>query len=190
MKVLAINGSPRKNGNTSLLINHVFDVLQAEGVETEMVQLAGKTIRGCTACNQCIVRKDGHCAISNDIVNELIDKMVTADAIILGSPTYFSDVTAELKALIDRAGYVSMANGGMFKRKAGAAVIAVRRGGAIHAFDTINHFLHLSQMVMTGASYWNFGIGREIGEVENDEEGTMNMKVLGENLAWLLKKIR
>jgi multimeric flavodoxin WrbA len=190
MKVLAINGSPRHNGNTAILINHVFDALRAEGIETEMVQLSGTTLRGCIACNKCVEKKDGHCIINNDIVNDILDKMKDADGIIFGSPTYFADVTAEMKALIDRCGKVAMANGGLLKRKAGAPVIAMRRGGATHAFDTINHFLHLSQMVMVGASYWNFGIGLGIGDVDNDEEGKRNMKVLGENLAWLLKKIR
>lgn len=189
MKVVAINGSARKDGNTAILIKQVFVELEKEGIETELIQLAGHVIRGCTACNQCQKNKDGHCAIKNDIVNECIDKMAAADGIILGSPTYFADITSELKALIDRSGRVGGANGGLYRRKVGSGVIAVRRGGAIHALDSIQHFLHITQMIVPGASYWNVGIGREIGDVEGDEEGLRNMKVLGENMAWILKKI-
>lgn len=189
MKVVAINGSARKDGNTAILIRHVLAGLEKEGIETELVQLAGHAIRGCTACNRCRTNLDGRCAIDNDIVNGCIDKMAAADGIILGSPTYFADITPEIKALIDRSGRVGGANGGLYRRKVGAGVIAVRRGGAIHALDSIHHFLHITQMIVPGASYWNVGIGREIGDVEGDEEGIRNMQVLGENMAWLLKKI-
>ena len=189
MKVLAINGSARQNGNTALLINHVFSVLKAEGIATELVQLGGHAIRGCGNCNTCIKLKNRRCSISNDPVNDIIAKMIEADGIILGSPVYFTDVTPELKALIDRSGRVASANGILFKRKVGAGVIAVRRGGATHALDTIYHFLHITQMIIPGAPYWNFGIGRDVGDVEKDEEGIANMKGLGENMAWLLKKI-
>jgi multimeric flavodoxin WrbA len=189
MKVIAINGSARKDGNTAILIKRVFAVLEKEGIETELVQLAGQVIRGCTDCQLCRVNQDGHCALKGDVVNDIIDKFVAADGIILGSPTYFADITPELKALIDRSGRVAGANGGLYKRKVGSGVIAVRRGGAIHALDTIYHFLHITQMIVPGASYWNVGIGREIGDVEQDEEGIRNMEVLGENIAWLLKII-
>jgi len=188
MKVIAFNGSARKNGNTAILIREVFSELDAEGIETEMIQLAGKTIRGCTACNKCFENKNKRCAIDNDCANECIEKMVEADGIILASPTYFADVTAEIKALIDRAGYVARANPDLLKRKIGAAVVAVRRAGAIHAFDTLNHFFLISQMIVPGSSYWNIGIGRAIGDVEQDEEGIETMRILGRNMAWLLKK--
>lgn len=187
MKVIAINGSARRDGNTAILIGHLFSELEKEGIETELVQLSGQVIRGCTACNRCGTALNGHCAIDNDIVNEIIDKFAEADGIILGSPTYFADITSELKALIDRAGRVGRVNGGLYRRKVGAGVIAVRRGGAIHALDTIHHFLHIAEMVVPGSCYWNVGIGREIGEVEQDEEGLRTMRVLGENVAWLLK---
>jgi multimeric flavodoxin WrbA len=188
MKVLAINGSARKDGNTADLVRRVFDVLEAEGIETEMVQLADKTLRGCTACMKCFENKDGRCVVTGDVVNECIEKMLAADGIILASPTYFADVTSEMKALIDRAGLVSRANDFLFRRKIGAAVIAVRRGGEIHAFDTINHFFFISQMIVPGSNYWNFGFGLKPGDVAGDEEGLETMKVLGENMAWLLKK--
>lgn len=189
MKVFALNGSARKDGNTALLIRHVFAELEPEGIETELVQLAGHTIRGCTACYRCFERKDGHCAVTGDIVNDCIDRMREADGIIIGSPTYFADVTAETKALIDRSGMVARANYEFYRRKVGAAVVAVRRGGAIHAFDTINHFFTIGQMVTVGSSYWNIGIGRESGAVEGDTEGLQTMTTLGKNMAWLLKKL-
>jgi multimeric flavodoxin WrbA len=189
MKVLAISGSGRKDGNTVLLINHIFDELHHEGIETELIQLAGHLIRGCTVCNLCIKRKDRRCAIGNDPVNDCIEKMAAADGIILASPTYFSDISPELKALIDRSGRVGRANDFLYKRKVGASVMAVRRGGAIHAFDTINHFFHIAQMIVPGAIYWNVGIGSEIGDVENDAEGVETMKSIGRNMSWLLKKI-
>lgn len=189
MKVLAINGSPRHDGNTSMLIQHVLEPLKAEGIETEVFQLGGHAVRGCTACMQCRARQDRRCAIDTDIMNTVIAKMIEADGIIIGSPTYFADVTAETKALIDRAGYVGLANGGLFKRKVGAAVVAVRRGGEIHPFNTINHLFLISQMIVPGSCYWNMGIGREKGEVAKDEEGLRTMRILGENMAWLLKRL-
>lgn len=188
MKVLAVNGSARKDGNTAALINHVFGELQKEGIETQMTQLAGKKLRGCKACMKCFKNKDRHCVIDDDM-NRVIDKMADADGIILASPTYFADVSTELKAVIDRAGMVSMANGSMFRRKTGAAVVAVRRGGAVHVFDSINHFFFISQMVVPGSSYWNFGFGLEKGDANNDEEGVRTMRVLGENMAWMMKKL-
>jgi len=190
MKVIAFNGSARKNGNTAILIREVFSELQNEGIETEMIQLAGKTIRGCTACGKCFENQDKRCAVDNDFANECIEKMLEADGIIMASPTYFADVTAEMKALIDRAGYVAKANSDMLRRKIGAAVVAVRRAGAIHAFDTINHFFLISQMIVPGSSYWNIGVGRAIGDVEQDEEGLETMRMLGRNMAWLLKKTK
>jgi len=189
MKVVAFNGSARKDGNTAILIRKVFGALEAEGIETELFQLAGKKIRGCTACGKCYENKNKKCVVDNDVLNECLEKMVEADGIILGSPTYFADVTTETKALIDRAGFVARANSDMLRRKVGAAVVAVRRAGAIHVFDTINHFFLISQMIVPGSFYWNLGIGRKPGEVEQDSEGLETMELLGQNMAWLLKKI-
>jgi len=189
MKVVAFNGSARRDGNTAILINQVFDELKKEGIQTELVQFGGQAVHGCLACFGCYRNKNKRCVIEDDIINDCIQKMIEADGIILGSPVYVTDVSTEMKALIDRACLVSKANGEIFRRKPGAAVLAVRRGGAIHAFDTINHFFTISQMVVVGSCYWNFAFGREIGEVRNDEEGQRTMKVLGENMAWLLKKI-
>ncbi len=189
LKITAFNGSARKNGNTAILLNAVLAEMREQGFETELVQLAGKPLRGCAACDGCVKRKDKKCVLPDDGFNGYMEKMVASAGIIIGSPTYFADVSSETKALIDRAGYVSMANGGLLKRKAGAAVVAVRRGGAIHAFDTINHLFTISQMIIPGADYWNMGVGRAIGEVKGDEEGMTSMKVLGENMAWLLLKL-
>jgi multimeric flavodoxin WrbA len=189
MKGLAINGSARKDGNTALLVNKALAELEANGIETELVQLAGKKLIGCTACYKCFDNKDKHCAVKEDEMNAIIDKMATADGLILASPTYFADCTAGLKAVIERAGFVSRANGNMFRLKPGAAVVAVRRAGAIHAFDTINHFFTISEMITVGSIYWNVGIGRNIGDVFSDEEGMKTMAALGQNMAWLLKKI-
>ncbi|MCX6089471.1 MAG: flavodoxin family protein [Candidatus Atribacteria bacterium] len=189
MKVIAINGSPRAEGNTAQLIRYVLEEIEKAGIETEMIQLAGKTIRGCIACYRCFDHRNQRCSIQNDAANLCIQKMIEADGIILGTPTYFADITAEMKGLIDRAGMVAGANDQMFQRKVGAAVVAVRRAGAIHALDSINHFFLAREMIIPGSSYWNIGFGRDIGEVTSDEEGIQTMRVLGQNLAWLLKKI-
>ena len=189
MKVIAFNGSARKNGNTAFLINVVLEELQKEGIETEHIQMAGQKIQGCRACYLCRKNKDKQCSVTDDAANEYIAKMLEADGIILGSPVYFTDVTAEMKALIDRAGFVARGNDHMFKRKLGAAVVAVRRAGSLHTFDSINHFFLISQMIIPGSDYWNLGIGGKIGDVESDEEGIQTMRYLGQNMAWLMKKI-
>jgi len=189
MKVIAINGGARADGNTALLLRTAMTELEKEGVSTELVQLAGKPLRGCIACYKCFERKDRRCAVTNDAVNECIEKMLAADGILLGSPTYFADCTAAMRALIERAGFVSRANGDMFQRKVGASVVAVRRGGAIHAFDSMNHFFTIGQMIIVGANYWNVGIGREPGAVAKDEEGIKTMETLGRNMAWLIRKL-
>jgi multimeric flavodoxin WrbA len=189
MKVVAFNGSPRAEGNTAILIKKVLQTLEEESIETEYIQLGGQTLHGCMACGTCRKLQNKQCKIVNDNVNLYIQKMVEADGIILGSPTYFSMMTPELKALIDRAGYVAMGNDHMFKRKVGAAVVAVRRTGAMPTFDAINHFFLISEMIVPGSSYWNVGVGRAKGDVNSDEEGLATMETLGKNMAWLLKKL-
>ena len=186
MKVVAFNGSPRKDCNTTILINHLFRELEKEGIETELVQLSGKEIHGCTACYKCFKNKDQQCSVKNDIANECIEKMIGADGIILGSPVYFIDVTPEIKALIDRSGFVSRANGGMYRNKVGAVVAAFRRSGAMHAIDTMNHFLLSQEIFIVGRA---IGVGRDKGEVEKDEEGMQLAKTLGQRMAWLLEKL-
>ena len=189
MKVVAFNGSPRKNGNTHLLIEKVFDVLHRQGIETESVQVGGKALRGCIACMKCTEKQDKQCAFSDDGLNDYVRMMIGAEGILLGSPVYFGTVASGMKALIERAGFVSRANGNLLKRKVGAAVIAVRRAGALMAYSDINFFFGINEMIVPGSSYWNLAIGRNIGEVLNDEEGLKTMETLGENMAWLLKKL-
>lgn len=189
MKVVALNGSARKDGNTAILLNLVLDELKAEGIGTELVQMAGRPPQGCLACYKCFKNKDRRCSVDKDMVNEVIGKMLEADGILLGSPTYFSDVSAGMRAFIERCGFVGRANDYMLKRKVGASVVAVRRAGAVPAFNSMNLFLHYMQTVMPGASYWSLGIGRDPGDVLNDKEGVQTMKDLGRNMAWLLKKL-
>jgi multimeric flavodoxin WrbA len=189
LKVIAFNGSARKDGNTALLIRKVLKVLEQEGIITEFVQLSGEQIHGCMACGTCRKVKNKKCKIVDDNVNIYIEKMIQADGIILGSPTYFSMMSSEMKALIDRVGYVGRANNDLFKRKVGVAVVSVRRAGGIPTLDAINHFFLISQMIVPGSSYWNIGLGLEKGDVENDEEGLKTMETLGKNMVWLLKKL-
>lgn len=189
MKVVAVNGSARRRGNTTLLIEAVFEPLLEAGIECELIELAGKNIRGCTACGKCTENADGKCYGRRDDGNDIIERLGAADGILLGSPVYFADVTSEIKAIMDRAGYVGRAKRDMFARKPGAAVVAVRRAGAIHAFDTMNHFFTIAEMLTVGSSYWNVGIGRERGDVADDAEGMRTMRRLGENMAWLLSKL-
>jgi len=189
MRVVAFNGSPRKNGNTAILIDTVLERLVAAGIETEHVQLAGAKLAGCTAGLRCQKTRDLTCAVKDDVLNACVQKMVAADGIIIGSPVYFSDLTTNTKALIERAGYVTRSSNAALRRKVGAAVVAVRRGGAIHTFDSINHFFQISEMVVVGSRYWNLGIGQEIGAVREDEEGLETMRVLGDNMAWVLSRL-
>jgi len=189
MKVVALNSSARKDGNTAILLTVVMDELKKEGIETEMIQLAGHNLAGCKACYKCFETKDRRCIQKKDLLNEIIEKMEGAEGILLGSPTYFSDVSSGMRAFIERCGFVARANDYMFKRKVGASVVAVRRAGAIPAFSSMNLFLHYMQMVMPGSSYWSLGIGRDPGEVNNDKEGIQTMKDLGRNMAWLMKQL-
>ncbi|MEN6341016.1 MAG: flavodoxin family protein [Methanospirillum sp.] len=185
LNVVAINGSPRKDGNTAVLLRRILDALESEDIATELVQIGGRTVRGCRDCRRCFENRDRRCAHGDDIVNDCIEKMIGADGIVLGSPVYFLDVTAEMKALIDRAGLVSRANGGLFGRKAATAVAAVRRSGANHAIDTMLHFLLYSGMTVSGAPA--IGVGKEVGDVLADEEGLARASAARRELAWLLR---
>ena len=185
MKVVAFNGSPHKDGNTAASIRIVFGELEKQGIKTELIQVGGNLLHGCKACYSCHKTKSGRCAITTDPMNEWIGKMMEADGIILGSPVYFYDTTSEMVALIDRAGFVARGNDRMFKKKVGAAVVVLRRIGAVHTLDTLNHFFMTMQMFIVGGT--NNAVADRGGNVENDEEGVRNMKVLGENMALLLK---
>ncbi|MBI5584601.1 MAG: flavodoxin family protein [Deltaproteobacteria bacterium] len=189
MEAIAINGSPRPGGNTEILLKKVLEPLEAAGWSTKYLRIGGNPVRGCIARLKCFEKPNGRCAVEKDNMNGYLEQMYAADAVILGSPTFFADVTPELKALIDRAGFVALANGGTLRGKIGAAVVAVRRGGATHVFDTINHLFLLSAMIVPGSIYWNLGLGRDKGEVLGDDEAMRNMSHLGQTIAWLGKAI-
>jgi multimeric flavodoxin WrbA len=189
MKVIGINGSARKDGNTSILIRKVFDELEAGGIETKLLNLGPQSVNGCLACMKCFEKKDGHCAQDKDALNEWVDEMAAADGIVLGTPVYFANISGQIKCFLDRAWMVARANDNMFKRKVGAAVVAARRAGAVTAFHALNTYFGISEMVIAGSTYWNMGFGREKGECLRDEEALQNMANLGQNMAWLLKSI-
>ena len=190
MKIIGINGSPRKDGNTSILIRTVFEELEAEGIETELVDVGVRPVRGCVACNKCWDNRDRHCAITGDALNGILDKILASDGVILGSPVYCADLCGQMKSFVDRASMVACANGSMFRRKVGASVVAVRRAGALSAFHSLNSFFTIGQMIIVGSSYWNMGYGMDPGEVAKDAEGMQTMRTLGKNMAWLLKVMK
>jgi multimeric flavodoxin WrbA len=187
MKVLAINGSPREDGNTAQAIKVLFEELQKEGIETEVVTIGQKTIHGCISCFKCGENKDGRCASFNDSVNELLAKMAEADGIVLGSPVYFSGINGTLKAFLDRVFFVSWMNGGLLRLKIGASVVAVRRSGGTEAFDQLNKYFQISELMTFGSCYWNVIHGFMPGEIQQDAEGLSIVRTLGRNMAWLLK---
>lgn len=190
MRVVAFNGSSRKDGNTAILLCRVLAELEAEGIETELVQLHNKRFRGCTACLKCAETQDYRCSgLEDDGLNECVQKMLAADGILIGSPTYYANCTATTQALMERAGYATRKSGNPLARKVGAAVVVARRGGAIHAFDSINHWFQINEMIVVGSSYWNLAVGCDIGDVERDEEGLRTMATLGRTMAWALKKL-
>ncbi len=190
MKAIAINGSPRKGGNTETLLKAALEPLAQAGWDTELVRIGGKDIHGCRACFKCWETQDKRCVFGKDAFNAVFERVLDADALILGSPTYFADVSAEMKAFMDRAGFVSMANGCLLAGKIGAAVVAARRGGASHVFDTMNHLFQISQMVLPGSTYWNMGYGLEPGKVAGDAEALRNMNQLGQAIVWLGQAIK
>ena len=189
IKVLAINGSARRDGNTAILINTIFEELNKTGIETEMISFAGHVIEPCKACWACAGQKN--CVHRKDIFQEVFDKMVKADGIILGSPVYCANISSNMQAFLERAAVVGDMNRGMLnsKHKVGASVAAVRRGGGLQAIDAMNHFFLNQEMIVVGSTYWNMVYGQMPGDVLKDEEGLANMRNLGENMSWLLKKI-
>ena len=190
MKVLAVNSSARKDGNTAILINTVFEELNKEGIETEMVQLSGKILEPCKACWACNGRKT--CIHKKDMFQEIFEKMTQADGIILGSPVYTANISANMQALLERASVVTDMNQSekLFHHKVGAAVTAARRGGALSALDAMNHFFMLQNMFVAGSSYWPMAYGQMPGDVLSDSEGLETMRNLGRNMAYLLKALK
>jgi len=191
MYALALNGSPRKGGNTEVMLKTTLEPLRASGWETELVQIGGRNMRGCIACMQCWEKKNDRCVVDNDAFNEVFEKMLAADAIIIGSPTYFADVSAETKAVLDRSGFVALANDYKLAGKIGAAVISQRRSGGMHAFDTVNHMFLMSRMIVPGSTYWNLAQGMDLGDIaEKSPEEMTNLQNLAHMIDWLGKAIR
>lgn len=188
MHVVAINGSPKAEGNTYNSIKIVTDELEKQGISTEIIHIGNKNIRGCIACGDCAKNKNEKCVI-NDEVNEVIQKMKAADGIIIGSPVYYASIAGTMKCFLDRAFYVAGANGGLFRHKVGASVVAVRRSGEVATFDHLNHYFLLAEMFLASSNYWNTIHGRLPGEVLQDEEGVQIMRVLGKNMGYLLKQL-
>lgn len=187
MKVIALNGSPHKNGNTYYALTLVGESLQEEGIEYEIVQVGSRFVYGCMACNKCRVNKNEKCVISTDIVNETIARMKQADGIILSSPVYYSGVAGTMKCFLDRAFYVAAGNGHFFRHKVGASVVALRRTGGSMTFNSLNHYLGIEEMLIPSSNYWNVIHGLNPGDAQHDKEGEQIMRVLGKNMAWLLK---
>lgn len=190
MKVVAFNGSPRKDGNTQRALEQVGAELQRAGIEFELIQVGNKTIRGCVACGMCAKNQDERCVIANDEVNDWVQKMKQADGILIGSPVHYSGIAGTMKCFLDRSFYVAGVNGGLLRHKVGATVVAVRRSGGVSTFDGLNHYINYAEMVMPGANYWNVTHGTAPGEAELDEEGSQIMRVLGKNMAWLLQALQ
>lgn len=189
MKTVAFNGSPRKEGNTWHAIRMVAAELEHEGIETEIIHVGNKDIRGCSACGQCVKNRNEQCVLPGDEVNEWIQKMKCADGIILGSPVHYAAMAGTMKSFLDRAFYVTSANDGMLRHKVGASVVAVRRSGGLPTFDQLNNFLSYSEMLLPTSNYWNVIHGARQGEVIQDTEGVQIMRVLGKNMAWLMKLV-
>lgn len=187
MKVLAINSSARKDGNTAILIRTILETLEMNSIETELIQLGGEIIEPCKACWAC--GGNGNCVYKNDKFHEIFEKMKAADGIILGTPVYCANVSANMQALLERAAVISDMNSGLFIHKVGVAVAAARRAGAMQAVDTMNHFFLNHEMYVAGSTYWNMGYGQMPGDVSKDEEGLTNMRNLGQNMAFLLKAL-
>ena len=187
MKVVAFNGSPKREGNTYHAIKLVADELEKEGIEVEIIHVGNKTVKGCLACGACMRNRDEKCITDNDEVNEWIQKMKDADGILLGSPVHYSAIAGTMKSFLDRAFYV--ANTGLLKNKVGAAVVAVRRSGGVTTFNQLNNYINYAEMLMPSSNYWNVIHGTKPGDALEDEEGKQIMRVLGKNMAYLLKLV-
>lgn len=189
MNVVLINGSPRPKGNTALALNTVGAELNSAGITTQLIQIGAKPVSGCIHCGTCIEKKNRQCAITSDLVNDVIPRMAEADGIVLGSPVHFTGMSGNMKGFLDRAFFVSGANGGLYRHKVGASVAAVRRAGGIHVVDQLNKYLQYSEMLMPSSTYWTLAYGMLSGEVAQDLEGIQTMRILGKNMAWLMRLV-
>ncbi len=187
MKVIAINGSPNKEGNTHHALQIIGKEIVKAGIDFEILHIGHESIHGCTGCRSCVKNKDGKCSIENDGLNKRIPIIREADAIILGSPVYYSGIAGTMKCFLDRLFYVSGANGNFFKHKIGAAVTAVRRSGGTTALNGLYEYITYGELIVATSNYWNVIHGRQPGEVLQDEEGVQIMRVLGKNIVYLLK---
>lgn len=189
MNVIAINGSPHKKGNTYLALSHICEQLEIEDINTEIITIGNKKIQGCTACGACAQNKDEKCIITDDDTNLLIQKIKNADGVLLGSPVHYADISATMKAFLDKAFYVAGSNNNLFRHKVGAAIVAVRRTGGMPAINTLYNYLQYSEMFLPTANYWNVIHGTKPGDANLDEEGIQIARVLGKNMSWLLKAV-
>jgi multimeric flavodoxin WrbA len=188
MKILAVSGSPRKGGNTELLLQVALDKLAADGFETELLSLAGRPVRGCTACGVCRKNNDVKCVIPDPAFEGIVEKFIAADGILIGSPVYFGSATPEIMAVLDRVGYVTRSQK-LLRRKVGASMAVGRRAGMNFTFAQLNYFFLPNEMIVPGSTYWNVARGAAPGEVLDDEEGVETIKTLAENMGWLLKQL-
>ncbi|MBR0575158.1 flavodoxin family protein [Proteiniclasticum sp. BAD-10] len=187
MKVIAFNGSPKKEGNTAQALKVVLAEMEKAGIETEIIHVGAKELRQCTACGMCARNKNEECILNQDDVNLWIQKMKEADGILLGSPVHYSGISASMKAFLDRAFYVASNNAGLFRHKVGASLAVVRRSGGVPAFDALNRYIQYSEMIMPSSNYWNVIHGTRPGDIHSDEEGLQILRVLGKNMTWLLQ---
>jgi multimeric flavodoxin WrbA len=188
MKVLGISGSPRRKGNTAILIQTALDILAEEGLETEFLSVADHPVKPCTACRGCFALDEPRCIQKDPAFDGIIEKFAAADGILIGSPVYFGSATPQIMALLDRVGYVARRHPKLLRRKAGAAIVVARRAGQNFTFAQLNYFFLISEMIVPGSTYWNVAFGKEVGEVEGDTEGMDTIKTLARNMAWLIKK--
>lgn len=189
MKVVTINGSSRTSGNTATALDEISAVLNEKGIETERIQIGSDAIHGCVGCGYCAKQQNRRCVFDDDILNKNIDCFLDADGVIIGSPVYYAGINGALKCFLDRAFYVASANGALMRHKPGAGVVAVRRGGETTAWDQLNKYFTISEMFVPSSHYWNMVFGMQPGEAKQDVEGLQCMRILGENMAWLLNAV-
>lgn len=184
MKVLLINGSPRREGNTATALKEVAEQLAHEGIESETVWIGNNAIRGCIACNQCHTKGLGRCIFDDDVCNRISERFAEADGLVIGSPVYYGQPNGALLSVIQRAFY---SNGAQIAGKPAAAIAVCRRGGATAAFEALNMPFQMMNMPVVTSQYWNIAYGRAEGEAAHDTEGMQTMRTLARNLAWLLR---